>query len=151
MLIKDLEVKSDVFTEEIKKITLSANDDNKIQSIDSIESCAYETSKNVVYKKEEIKCNNIKNNAEMISFDDVAKENIKELNRNLPQIPNHLHRILIIGGFGYGKTNVLLNLIKKQDDGYIDKIYLYVRELNEPKHQYLIKKPEKMVLKIQKI
>ena len=148
MLIKDLEVKSDVFTEEIKKITLSANDDNKIQSIDSIESCAYGTSKNVVYKKEEIKCNNIKNNAEMISFDDVAKENIKELNRNLPQIPNHLHRILIIGGFGYGKTNVLLNLIKKQDDGYIDKIYLYVRELNEPKHQYLIKKREKMVLKI---
>ena len=80
MLIKDLEVKSDVFTEEIKKITLSANDDNKIQSIDSIESCAYGTSKNVVYKKEEIKCNNIKNNAEMISFDDVAKENIKENN-----------------------------------------------------------------------
>ena len=148
MLIKDLEVKSDVFTEEIKKITLSANDDNKIQSIDSIESCAYGTSKNVVYKKEEIKCNNIKNNAEMISFDDVAKENIKELSRNLPQIPNHLHRILIIGGFGYGKTNVLLNLIKKQDDGYIDKIYLYVRDLNEPKHQYLIKKREKMVLKI---
>ena len=148
MLIKDLEVKSDVFTEEIKKITLSANDDNKIQSIDSIESCAYGTSKTVVYKKEEIKCNNIKNNAEMISFDDVAKENIKELNRNLPQIPNHLHRILIIGGFGYGKTNILLNLIKKQDDGYIDKIYLYVRDLNEPKHQYLIKKREKMVLKI---
>ena len=33
------------------------------------------------------------------------------------------YRILIIGGSGLGKTNTLLNLIKKQDD--IDKIYLY--------------------------
>ena len=33
--------------------------------------------------------------------------------------------MLIIGGFGSGKTNELLNLIKGQDsDNLIDKIYL---------------------------
>ena len=31
---------------------------------------------------------------------------------NWPYIPYHLHRILIIGGLGSGKANVLLNLIK---------------------------------------
>ena len=30
-----------------------------MQSFDSIETCAYETSKNLVIGKEEIKCNNI--------------------------------------------------------------------------------------------
>ena len=50
------------------------------------------------------------------------------------------YRILIIGGSGSGKTNALLNLIKEQDD--IDKIYLYAKDLNEPKHEFLIRKRE---------
>ena len=33
-------------------------------------------------------------------------------NPNGPYIPNHPYRILIIGGSGAGKTNVLLNFIK---------------------------------------
>ena len=42
--------------------------------------------------------------------------------------------MLIIGGLGSGKTNELLNLIKKQDnDNTIDKIYLYAKDLSEPK------------------
>ena len=48
------------------------------------------------------------------------------------------YRILIIGGSGSGKTNALLNLIKEQDD--IDKIYLYAKDLNKPKYEFLIKK-----------
>ena len=48
-----------MFTEEINKIPLSWNDDRGIQSIDSIETYAYGTSKDLVCKKEEIKCNNI--------------------------------------------------------------------------------------------
>ena len=44
---------------------------------------------------------------------------------------------MIIGGSGSGKTNALLNLIKEQDD--IDKIYLYAKDLSEPKHEFLIK------------
>ena len=39
----------------------------------------------------------------MINFDDVVKEKIKEHNSNLPQIPDHPCRILIIGGSGSGK------------------------------------------------
>ena len=45
-------------------------------------------------------------------------------NQNLPYIPDHPYRILIIGGSGSSKTNVLLNLIKHQQP-YITKIYLY--------------------------
>ena len=35
-------------------------------------------------------------------------------NPNWHYIPGHPYRILIIGGSGSGKTNVLLNLIKHQ-------------------------------------
>ena len=47
------------FTEEIYKIALSSNDDKRMQSIDSIETYAYGTRKDLVSDKEEIKCNNI--------------------------------------------------------------------------------------------
>ena len=53
-------------------------------------------------------------------------------------IPDHPYRIIIIGGSGSGKTNALINLINEQND--IDKIYLYARDLNEPKYKILIKK-----------
>ena len=49
-----------------------------IQSIDSIETHSYETSKDLVCKKEEIKCNNIINNTTMINFDDITRGNIKK-------------------------------------------------------------------------
>ena len=41
------------------KIVLSANDDKRIQSIDSIKTYTYRTSNDLVFKKEEIKYNNI--------------------------------------------------------------------------------------------
>ena len=48
--------------------------------------------------------------------------------------------MLIIEPSGSGKTNALLNLIQKQDnDNLIDKIYLYAKDLSEPKYQFLIK------------
>ena len=52
-----------------------------------------------------------------------------EINNNLngPYIPDHLYRILIIGGSGSGKTNFLLNLIKHQRPD-TDQIYLYVKD-----------------------
>ena len=51
--------------------------------------------------------------------------------------------MLIIGPYRSGKTNALPNLIQKQDnDNFIDKIYLYARDLSEPKYQFLIKKRE---------
>ena len=48
--------------------------------------------------------------------------------------------ILIIGGSGSGKKNLLLNLIENQPD--IDKIYLYAKDPYESKYQYLINKRE---------
>ena len=48
-----------VFTEEINRIALSSNDDKRKQSIDSIETYAYETSKVLVSEKQEIKYNSI--------------------------------------------------------------------------------------------
>ena len=65
------------------------------------------------------------------------------MNPNWSYISDHLHRILIIGGSGSGKTNVLLNLIKNQQPD-IDKIYLYAKDLFESKHQLLIKGREKV-------
>ena len=47
-----------VFTEEINKIALSSNDNERIQSIDSIETYAHGASKYIISDKEEIKCNN---------------------------------------------------------------------------------------------
>ena len=54
----------------------------------------------------------------------------------------------MIGGSGLGKTNVLFNLIKEQhSDGLIGKIYLYAKDLNESKYQFLIKKREDVEIK----
>ena len=49
-----------ILLKKINKIALSSNDDKKMQSIDSIETYVYGINKDVVCKKEEIKCTNIK-------------------------------------------------------------------------------------------
>ena len=74
----------------------------------------------------------------MINLTDVTKENIKEHNLNWPQVPDHLHRILIIRDYRSGKTNSLFNLISQQED--IDKIYLYAKDPFEAKYRFLINK-----------
>ena len=43
----------------LNKIALSSGDDKRVKSIDSIETNPYGTSKNLVRKKEVIKCNNV--------------------------------------------------------------------------------------------
>ena len=74
----------------------------------------------------------------MINFDDYVNENRTEHNKNWPYIPDHPYRILIIGGSGSGKTNLLLHLIENQPD--IDKIYSYAKDPFESKYQCLINK-----------
>ena len=55
---------------------------------------------------------------------------------------------LIIGGSGSGKTNALFNLIKEEDNGsLLDKIYLYDKDLNDLKYQFLTKKREDVGIK----
>ena len=69
----------------------------------------------------------------MINFYDIASENKTKYNKNWPYIADHSYIILIIGGSGSGKTNALINLINEQND--IDKIYLYARDLSEPRYE----------------
>ena len=76
----------------------------------------------------------------VINLDSITNKNNKKQNGKWPYIPDHPYKIIIIGGFGSGKTNALINLINEQND--IGKIYLYARDLSEPKYEYLIKKPE---------
>ena len=52
----------------------------------------------------------IKTKQKVINFDDITKENAKEHKLNWPKIPDHLFRMLIIGGSGSAKTNTLFNL-----------------------------------------
>ena len=73
----------------------------------------------------------------MINLDSITNEINKIHNEKWPYIRDHPYRILIIGGSGWGKTNTLLSLINEQND--IDKIYLYARDLNDPKYKILIK------------
>ena len=76
----------------------------------------------------------------MFNLDDITNENNKGHNKKWPYIPDHPYRILIIGGSGSGKTNVLLNLINQQD--HIEKNYLYEKDSSKPKYEFLIKKRE---------
>ena len=73
----------------------------------------------------------------MINLDSITNENNKEHSEKWPYIPDHSYRILIIGGSGLRKTNAMLNLINEKSN--IDQIYLYVKDLNKPKYEYLIK------------
>ena len=76
----------------------------------------------------------------MINFDNYVDANKTKHNKNLPYIPDHPYRILIIGGSGFGKTNLLLNLIENQPD--IDKTYLYAKDPYQSKYQNLINRRE---------
>ena len=74
----------------------------------------------------------------MFNLDDITAKNDNK---------DWLYRKLIIGPSGSGKTNYLLNSIQK-DNNIIDKIYLYAKNLEEPKYQLLIEKKRKSRIKI---
>ena len=44
----------------------------------------------------------------MFNLDDITNENNEDHNQKLTYIPDHPYRMLIRGGSGLGKTNVLL-------------------------------------------
>ena len=73
----------------------------------------------------------------MFNLDNIT---IKNDNKDRP------YRKLIIGPSGSGKTNYSLNSIQK-DNNIIDKIYLYAKDLEEPKYQFLIDKREQAGIK----
>ena len=81
----------------------------------------------------------------MINLDSIKNEINKRHNEKWQHIPDHLYKILIIGGSGSGKTNLLLNLINEQGD--IDKIYLNAKELSKDKYELSIKNCENIGIK----
>ena len=73
----------------------------------------------------------------MFNLDDITTKNDKK---------DWRYRKLIIGPSGSRKTNYLLNPIQK-DNNIVDYIYLYAKDLEEPKYQLLIKKNEEAGMK----
>ena len=61
-------------------------------------------------------------------------------------MPQSCFRLLISGNSGSGKTNTLLHMLLEPLI-YYDKIYLYAKNLEQPKYQHLINEMEKIVNK----
>ena len=72
----------------------------------------------------------------MLNLDDIVSNKKKSSSEN----DDWPFRMLIIGPSGSGKTNTLLHLINNFHP--IDKIYLYAKDTDEKKSQYLINKRE---------
>ena len=77
----------------------------------------------------------------MINLDNI----VSNKNTSSAEHNNWPFRMLIIGPSGSGKTNTLLHLIDKFHP--FDKIYLYAKDTNEEKYQYLINKREQVRIK----
>ena len=75
----------------------------------------------------------------MLNLDNIVSNNNKNKNNDWP------FRMLIIGPSGSGKANTLLHLINNLHP--IDKIYLYTKDIHEPKYEYLINKRERAGIK----
>ena len=67
----------------------------------------------------------------------LQKKTKKKHDPNWLQIPNHLQKILLVGGSGSGKAKSLFKLISLQPD--TDKIYLYSKDPQET-YELLINK-----------
>ena len=77
----------------------------------------------------------------MLNLDNI----VSNKNKSSSEDNNWPFGMLIIGPSGSGKTNTSLHLINKLHP--IDKIYLYAKDLHEPKYEYLINKREQAEIK----
>ena len=75
----------------------------------------------------------------MLNLDDIVSNKKENKDNDWP------FRMLIIGPSGSGKTNTLLHLINNFNP--IDKIYLYAKDTDEKKYQFLINKREQAGIK----
>ena len=75
----------------------------------------------------------------MLNLDNVVGNKKESKDNNWP------FRMLIMGPSGSGKTNTLLHSINNLHP--IDKIYLYAKDINEKKYQFLINKTEQAGIK----
>ena len=84
---------------------------------------------------------NIQRKYKMLNLDNI----VSNRNTSSSEDNNWPFRMLIIGPSKSGKTNTLLHLINNLHP--IDKIYLYAKDIHEPKYEYLINKREKAGIK----
>ena len=77
----------------------------------------------------------------MLNLDNIVRNKKKSSSEN----DDWSFRMSIIGSSGSGKTNTLLHLIDKFHP--IDNIYLYAKDTDEDKYQYLINKREQAGIK----
>ena len=69
----------------------------------------------------------------MLNLDKIVNKNNENQDEEWPLM------MIIIVPSGSGKTNMLLHLINNlHNTNPIDKIYLYAKDLAEPKYEYLI-------------
>ena len=80
----------------------------------------------------------------MLNLDDIVSN---KKNKDTSSLESNIwpFRMLIIGPSGSGKTNTLLHLINNFHP--IDKIYLYAKDTDEKKYQFLINKREQAGIK----
>ena len=77
----------------------------------------------------------------MLNLDNI----VSNKNMSSSEDNNWPFRMLIIGPSGSGKTNTLPHLMNNLRP--IDKIYLYPKDIHEPKYEYLINKREQVGIK----
>ena len=77
----------------------------------------------------------------MLNLDNIVRNKKKSSSEN----DDWPFRMSIIGSSGSGKTNTLLHLIDKFHP--IDNIYLYAKDTDDDKYQYLINKREQAGIK----
>ena len=77
----------------------------------------------------------------MLNLDNI----VRNKNTSFSEDNNWPFRMLIVGPSGSGKTNILLHSINNLHP--IDKIYLYAKDIHEPKYEYLINKREQTGIK----
>ena len=89
--------------------------------------------------KKKINVTIYKNNAKCLNLINLQKKT-KKYNPIWIEIPDHLYKILILGGSGSGKTNSLPILINHERE--IDKKKFYLKDPYEAVYQLLINKRE---------
>ena len=77
----------------------------------------------------------------MLNIDNI----VSNKNMSSSEDNNWPFRMLIVGPSGSGKTNTLLHLMNNLRP--IDNIYLYPKDIHEPKYEYLINKREQAGIK----
>jgi len=72
------------------------------------------------------------------NMDDLAKDK-KQSDKGTqihPLLPKHPFRILMVGGSGQGKSNLLINMVYKPMVAF-DRLYVYSSMIDQPKYKFL--------------